>query len=52
MKRNIKHEKILLTAEDSAKIAGGLLIPYYAARLAIRAYELGEKIINWLTTEH
>lgn len=50
MKKSINAERSRLTELESAAINGGSWIPYLD--LAVFAIELGQKIINWLTTDH
>lgn len=41
-----------LSKSEMAEYKAGFLLPYFYSRAIIRALELGEKAIEWLTTEH
>ena len=41
-----------LSKLEIAEYRAGFLLPYLYSRAIIRAMELGEKAIEWLTTEH
>ena len=50
--KGIVNRLIPLSKSEMAEYRAGFLLPYLYSRVIIKAMELGEKAIEWLTTEH